>query len=416
MDGSGRADGPGSGCEREGCHRPVWDDSGACFWHAEVDGKTPGSRRGQSKPARMSTYVEKAYLRDSDFTGIDLHGAVLADADLRGATFAGGSLRCVDLTGADLTGANLTEATLAHADLTGADLTRADLTDADAGYASLDGATLTDAVLTAVDLTGVDLTGADLRRVALSAGSLVGADLTGVNLADADLRDVALRRATLTGADLTDADLTDADLHRAVLDEFPDSATLGYGWRSPHANLGEQFHPTPYTPHTYWEVPKGETEAYFYYFTSTEYREPESKYRLLDETLLKYGAYADRRAVVTVDRSGVPNPLWDALLHELGISDWPALVVSGQRLGFESITMTDTSFDVPSGVEFAKLEDGVLSDRLLDDSDKLKHFLNDLHSAAKRDDISHAIQKEKIREALTIAVEKLEEAVVVNPT
>ena len=68
-----------------------------------------------------------ADLREADLRGANLHGADLREADLRGANLHeadlhGANLRWADLHGADLHGANLHGADLREADLRGADL------------------------------------------------------------------------------------------------------------------------------------------------------------------------------------------------------------------------------------------------------------------------------------------------------
>jgi hypothetical protein len=189
---------------------------------------------------------------------------------------------------------------------------------------------------------------------------------------------------------------------------------FGYEWVSPKTKLGDTLRPTPYTPQTYWQIPKGPIESYFCYFTSKEYRNESSDYRLLDETLLKYGAYSDRRTVIVVDRYKIPDPLWDAILEKLDINDWPALTVCQTSLGLEEVQLTDSSFQCPKKTEFVKLERGVISDRLLNDPDKLKDFLNSLHEATKDNNLKNTMRKLKSKELLSIGSEKIESMVVFN--
>jgi hypothetical protein len=185
---------------------------------------------------------------------------------------------------------------------------------------------------------------------------------------------------------------------------------------TPKTKLGETLRPTPYTPQTYWELPKNDPNAYFFYFTSDEYREDDSKYRKLDETLLHYGAYSSTKEVITTEKNRIPEPLWDSILNELDIEDWPALAVCRTSLGFEDISLADKTFACPHDVEIATLEQGIISDNLLRDKDRIKDFLNELYSGAKEDNLKQTMEDEKISELLNIGGRKLEELIQINPS
>lgn len=111
-------------------------------------------------------------LNHADLSGVDLHGAILVDADLSGANLSHADLSGVDLHGAFLSDADLRDADLRDADLCGADLCGADLCGAGLHGAYLRGADLCDA-----DLCGANLSGADLRIANLRNANLHNANL-----------------------------------------------------------------------------------------------------------------------------------------------------------------------------------------------------------------------------------------------
>ena len=166
-----------------------------------------------------------ADLMGTDFTGSDLTSSTLTDANLIEATLTDANLTNAKLisavlTNADLTNAALTKATLTNADLTNAKLTNAtltnaDLTDADLVGADLTNAKLTKATLTNADLTDADLVGADLTNADFTNANLTDANLTNANLARTNLQHANLSGADLKGANLKCANLGDADLHNA---------------------------------------------------------------------------------------------------------------------------------------------------------------------------------------------------------
>jgi uncharacterized protein YjbI with pentapeptide repeats len=151
--------------------------------------------------------LDRAGLRESDFTGAYLAGADLTEADLYGATLTGATLLGAMLNGANLRRANLAEADLFEATLSEANLRRATLTEA-----NFSGATLTRTILFEATLTGADLT-----RATLTGASLTGATLAGANLYGATLTGVTLDGATLAGANLGEATLTEANLFGVTL-------------------------------------------------------------------------------------------------------------------------------------------------------------------------------------------------------
>lgn len=95
--------------------------------------------------------------------GVNLHGAVLLEANLLEANLMVAYLREADLQGVNLRGANLESATLHRANLHGADLWDANLQDANLHGANLQNTNLYGANLKNANLHEVNLHGANLR-------------------------------------------------------------------------------------------------------------------------------------------------------------------------------------------------------------------------------------------------------------
>jgi uncharacterized protein YjbI with pentapeptide repeats len=145
--------------------------------------------------------------RSDDFSGIDLSGCNLRNADFSQLRSEGPGHDGVDLSEADFTGADLT-----NVRLYGSSLGEADFTDA-----VLIGADLSDCYLVDVNLTKADLTNADLSEV----------NLDGAMIAGAVFRGAVLWGANLCGLDLTGADISEAKLEGAYL---ADNDVMPSGW------------------------------------------------------------------------------------------------------------------------------------------------------------------------------------------
>ena len=148
--------------------------------------------------------------------GLDLRGALLANADLR-------RLPLARLIGG-LSGGNDEQYEAAAPRLEGARLTNAQLQGANLRHAHLEGADLRNAQLDAASLTG-----AALHKAMLREASLPNADLREAQCTDADLRDAHLEecrlqelhceRARLAGAHLEGATLDKAHFDNALMQE-----------------------------------------------------------------------------------------------------------------------------------------------------------------------------------------------------
>ena len=198
-----------------------------------------------------------AVLRKVDFTGANLRGIFLDNADLRDAKLDcalafreaprdNRKPSCVLLEGASLIetqlqGASLNGAQLQGASLNGAQLQGASLDGAQLQGASLDGAThryeAERRTLDSVDwrIYPAQLQGASLNGAQLQGASLNGAQLQGASLGRAQLQGASLNGAQLQGASLIEtqlqgASLKDAQLQGALLDG-------AFTWRLDHEKI-----------------------------------------------------------------------------------------------------------------------------------------------------------------------------------
>ena len=175
-----------------------------------------------------------ANLSKVDFTGAQLGGALLDDANLQEARFECTSKLsgCADLRHASLARAKLQNAVLERAQIEGASFEEAELhgaqlyyarlQGANLNYANLQGAQMIHAQMLGASLDGAKLQGADMLLAKLQAASLRGAYLQGVDLGNAellaaDLSGISLRGANMDGADLPGTWLSQGNLESASL-------------------------------------------------------------------------------------------------------------------------------------------------------------------------------------------------------
>jgi uncharacterized protein YwgA len=164
------------------------------------------------------------------------------------------------------------------------------------------------------------------------------------------------------------------------------------------SQLGDILTPTP---HTLYQMPKRGTNAYFYYFTDSSYTEEDSKFFKLDEQLTLFGRRRSRLEVAIIDRDRMRDEMWDVLVGGFDIENYPALVVAEEEVGVRGVDLSVSKF-VPSGGTYAKIENGIISDSILDDSDDVRDFLNALYDCARRGEIEEGMRKEKITQSLKI--------------
>lgn len=171
-----------------------------------------------------------------------------------------------------------------------------------------------------------------------------------------------------------------------------------------HEKIEDELVPTPYT---LWQFPKSDVYSYFYYLTDEHYAEEDSKYRLLDDQLNLMGRHRTGLEVGIFDRDRMREQLWQVIIEDLAIDDYPALIVSEGPLGIGEIDLQTESFQ-PKEVDYAKMEKGVISEHILQDSDKVRDLLNSLFEGARDNDISSQMRKRKVLESLTIAKEEVQ--------
>jgi uncharacterized protein YjbI with pentapeptide repeats len=129
-------------------------------------------------------------ITESDLAGVDLSGAILANA----------TFREVDLS----------DSCLAEARLDGSDFRYATLSAANLGGANLGVAALRHAKLNLSNLEGAVLRGTDLSGASLSGARTAGADFKGAVMMGADLRDADLSRVE---------NLTQAQVDKTICDK-----------------------------------------------------------------------------------------------------------------------------------------------------------------------------------------------------
>ena len=186
----------------------------ARIWLALMQGRT----QGLSMPGlRLRSLSD-----DGDFSGADMTGLILRDAEVER----------VDLSGAQLTGAQLKGTLFCECDLSGANLDGADLRDVQFEGCTLNNVSLrrlkTDAKTMLGEVESIDWSGEDLRKV-LRDGTIYGGtdiDMRGADLRRAsfwgtyhrlDLRDARCRSAQLFDLEWADVDLRGADLTGASI-------------------------------------------------------------------------------------------------------------------------------------------------------------------------------------------------------
>lgn len=165
------------------------------------------------------------------------------------------------------------------------------------------------------------------------------------------------------------------------------------------STVGDLLEPTP---HTLYQLPKRDTNAYFYYFTDDSYTSQDSKFSDLDDQLTLLGRNRSQLEVAMIDRDRIRAELWDTVIDGFGISDYPALVVADKELGVRDLDLASDEFD-PSEGSYAVIENGVISDSILDDNDQIRDFLNSLFDCARKGNLKQGMRKQKIIECLTIA-------------
>lgn len=169
------------------------------------------------------------------------------------------------------------------------------------------------------------------------------------------------------------------------------------------STLGDALVPTP---HTLYQLPKRDTNAYFYYFTDHSYNSPDSKFCELDEQLTLFGRNRSQVEVAMIDRDRIRAELWDVLVEGFDIDDYPALVVANRELGVRDIELGTGQF-VPADGDYAVIENGLIADSILEDTDQVRDFLNGLFDCAKNSNLERGMRKRKVVEGLKIGKDEI---------
>lgn len=167
--------------------------------------------------------------------------------------------------------------------------------------------------------------------------------------------------------------------------------------------IGERLNATP---HTLYQMPKRETNAYFYYFTDDTYGAEDSKFKTLDDELTLLGRNRSHLEVAMIDRDRIRVELWDTLINGFGIDDYPALVVADSELGVRDVDLDTDSF-TPGDGDYAVIENGIIADSILDDNDQIRNFLNGLFDCARIGKIKNGMRKKKVIEGLKIGKDEI---------
>ncbi|WP_338739488.1 hypothetical protein [Haloplanus salilacus] len=205
-----------------------------------------------------------------------------------------------------------------------------------------------------------------------------------------------------TATEIDTASLFDPD----AKSEFEHASSIG-GEPKPVAELLQP------TPHTLYQLPKRDTNAYIYYFTDSTYSQPNSKYKQLDDQLTLLGRHRQQLEVVIIDRDRTDPTLWKILMNGLDIDDYPAIVVAGRELGVGDVTIADSMF-TPTPTDYATLENGMLLDDILRDVDETRDFLNGLYDAALTNSIQSGMRKEKVIQGLSIGKDQIEKILTIS--
>jgi uncharacterized protein YjbI with pentapeptide repeats len=156
---------------------------------------------------------EEGDLSDLDFSGRELVGALLQNANFQRASFAG-----ADLTEAQLGDGDFTEACFDGANLTNADLTASTLVRASFEFADLTAAELSDAIGPEADFAGatgegIFFTGGDWKRGIFDGVNMTAANFSGAALAGASFRKAKLAKINLRDAYGGDVSFEQAEMH-----------------------------------------------------------------------------------------------------------------------------------------------------------------------------------------------------------
>jgi uncharacterized protein YjbI with pentapeptide repeats len=154
----------------------------------------------------LERIAEGKRINDLDFTGADLSGL-----DLRNADLTDGWFERARFDGSDLSGAKLDTSVLAHASIKSAKLDGAS-----AVKTNLGNARISESSLVGVDLTDAILAAAKLSRVGLQKAKLTRADLLGVELRDVDASEAEAEQMVINEAEVSGLRMSGAKFERCL--------------------------------------------------------------------------------------------------------------------------------------------------------------------------------------------------------
>lgn len=167
------------------------------------------------------------------------------------------------------------------------------------------------------------------------------------------------------------------------------------------------------TPHTLYQLPKRDTNAYFYYFTDDFFTSDDSKFKTLDDALTLMGRNRGRLKMVMIDRDRCAPETWELITTGFEIDEYPALVVAETELGVRDVEPSDITFEPEDG-GYAVIESGIFMDDVISDRDEVRQFLTGLFDAALDDDIEASMKQEKVLRGLEIGAGKLSQIITVS--
>lgn len=176
------------------------------------------------------------------------------------------------------------------------------------------------------------------------------------------------------------------------------------------STMGDVLTPTP---HTLYQLPKRDTNAYFYYFTDHSYSAEDSKFRDLDDQLTLFGRNRSQVEVAMIDRDRIRHELWDTIIEAFDIEDYPALVVADRELGVRDVDLTTDQFSPENG-SYAVIQNGIIADAILKDTDQIRDFLNGLFDCARGGNLRNGMRKRKIIEGLKIGRDEIKSILTIS--
>lgn len=208
------------------CHRPVWNETGRCIWHAEVPAKPSedlhaAQEHERSWPqefsdASLTRRLDQTFLRSYEVREqedeIVSPALSFRDCSMANSNFAHSDFSRASFGNTDLRGSKFKQATCQYTLFQ-----RCNLSNTEFMYANLEGARILRQSIQDADWTGVSLQDANLHDSDLTNTNLRLAELQDTYMTQATLRKCNLEEAELENTDLRDVDLRDAKLYETLV-------------------------------------------------------------------------------------------------------------------------------------------------------------------------------------------------------